>query len=106
MNTIIGCKTYDTDSATSLAAETTVNSHQELFQTPEGEFFLWIHRIGLQSEKLGWENLWPNSRPAGGSESRLRGFQEIIPLTRAEALAWCIETQIPAALRKHVFHCL
>jgi len=106
MNAIIGCKTYDTEKAISLATHSTISSHQELFQTLEGDFFLWMHQICVEGQKV-----WPNelSRDVElvrASDSRLRCFQRIIPFTRAQALAWCVETQIPAVLRGYVLHCV
>ena len=95
----IGNKIYDTASATSLAGYRTRSSHQELFQTSEGEFFLFTHQIYVDGAKLGPHEVWIDLRRTRDPNSRLRCRQGIRPLQRHEALEWCIKTQIPATFR-------
>ena len=97
---------YDTEFATSLAAHSTISSHEELFQNAQGEFFLWVHQISVEGQKVDLKEVSPDVRLLEPSDSPLRCFQKIIPLTRSEALAWCIETQIPQSLRAHLCQCL
>lgn len=96
----IGNKTYDTDSATSLAGHRTRSSHQELFQTAEGDFFLYIHQIYVDGgNPLGPHDIWIDLRSSRNPNSRLQCKHGIRPVPRHEALEWCIKTQIPAPFR-------
>jgi hypothetical protein len=95
----IGQKIYDTDSASSLAGHRTRSSHQELFQTQEGDFFLFIHQIYVDGQKLGPHETWVDLRTNQDPHSRLDCRQGIRPLQRHEALEWCIKTQIPQTFR-------
>ena len=102
----IGNKLYDTASATSLAGHRTRSSHQELYQTPEGDFFLFIHQIYVDGNKLGPHETWIDLRTAArGPNSRLHCRQGIRPLQRHEALEWCIKTQIPVTFRGLLLEC-
>ena len=94
----IGNKTYDTASATSLAGHRTRSSHQELYHTPDGDFFLLIHQIYVDGEKLGPHDTWIDLRTTHPN-SRLHCRKGIRPLQRHEALEWCIKTQIPETFR-------
>jgi len=95
----IGNKIYDTGSATSLAGHRTSSSHQELYHTSEGDFFLLIHQIYVDGNKLGPHDTWIDLRASGGANSRIQCRQGIRPLRRHEALEWCIKTQIPETFR-------
>ena len=95
----IGNKIYDTASAKSLAGSRTRSSHQELYQTPDGDFFLFIHQIYVDGNKLGPHDVWVDLRATRNPNSRLRCRQGIRPLRRHEALEWCIKTQIPTPFR-------
>ena len=102
----IGTKTYDTEDAKSLAAERTRSMHQELFQTSEGDFFLLVHQIYVDGKRLNPHELWVDLRNATSEQSRLRCVQDIVPLSRLQAVEWCIKTQIPETLRGYVLDCL
>jgi len=106
MKKTIGDKTYDSDTARSIAGERTQATHQELFHTPEGDFFLLIHQIYVDGKRLNPHELWVDLRPATSEQSRLRCAQNIVPLTHREAVEWCIKTQIPETLRGYVLDCL
>jgi hypothetical protein len=95
----IGKIIYDTAAATSLAGFRTRSSHQELFQTEEGDFFLYIHQIYVDGDKLGPHDVWIDLRTTRQPNSRLSCRQGIRPLQRHEALEWCIKTQIPETFR-------
>jgi hypothetical protein len=95
----IGNKIYDTAAADSLAAYRTCSSHQELLQTREGDFFLFIHQIYVDGKQLGPHELWVDMRMVKRTHSRLRCCQSIRPLGHREALEWCIKTQIPLTFR-------
>ena len=84
----IGNKVYDTGSATSLAGHRTSSSHQELYHTPEGDFFLLIHQIYVDGNKLGPHDTWIDLRASGDPNSRIHCRQGIRPLKRDEALEW------------------
>ena len=99
MKVQIGQKIYDTTSATSLAGHRTRSSHQELFQTAEGDFFLLVHQICVDGNKLGPHDIWVDLRTTRDPNSRLQCRQGIRPLQRHEALEWCIKTQIPETFR-------
>lgn len=100
MRVQIGNKIYDTTSAGSLAGHRTPSSHQELFQTSEGDFFLLIHQIYVDGNKLGPHEVWVDLRVARHlAHARLQCRQGIRPLQRHEALEWCIKTQIPETFR-------
>jgi hypothetical protein len=99
MRVQIGNKIYDTETATSLAGHRTSSSHQELFQTPEGEFFLLVHQLYIDGTKLGPHDTWVDLRAARDPNSRLQCRRGIRPLQRHEALEWCIKTQIPETFR-------
>jgi hypothetical protein len=95
----IGNKIYDTASGTSLAGHRTRSGHQELFRTTEGDFFLSIHQIYVDGNKLGPHDIWVDLRTTRTPNSRLQCRQGIRPLQRHEALEWCIKTQIPETFR-------
>ena len=95
----IGNKLYDTASAKSLAGHRTRSSHQELYQTPDGDFFLFIHQIYVDGHKLGPHDVWVDLRINRPPHTRMACRQGIRPLQRHEALEWCIKTQIPATFR-------
>lgn len=99
MRVQIGNKIYDTAAATSLAGFRTRSSHQELFQTDEGDFFLHIHQIYIDGNQLGPHDIWIDLRSTRDPNSRLNCKQGIRPLERHEALEWCIKTQIPVTFR-------
>lgn len=106
MKKTIGNTSYDTEISTSLAAERTQSTHQELHQTPEGEFFLLIHQIYVDGKRLNPHELWVDLRDASGEQSRLRCVQDILPLSHREAVEWCVKTQIPETLRGYVLDSL
>ena len=95
----IGNKLYDTASARRLAGHRTRSSHQELLQTPEGDFFLFVHELYVDGMKLGPHDTWVDLRASGDPNSRIHCRQGIRPLKRHEALEWCIKTQIPETFR-------
>ncbi len=99
MKVQIGNKVYDTAAATSLAGHRTSSTHQELYQTAEGDFFLLIHQVYVDGLKLGPHDVWLDLRAARHPNSRLHCRQGIHPLKRHEALEWCIKTQIPQTFR-------
>ena len=95
----IGNKLYDSEVAKSLAGHRTPSSHQELFHTSDGDFFLLINQIYVDGQKLGPYDLWVDLRRTRVPNSRLQCRQGIRPLQRHEALEWCIKTQIPQTFR-------
>ena len=95
----IGNKIYDTGSASSLAGHRTSSTHQELWRTPEGDFFLLVHQIYVDGRKLGPHDTWVDLRTRPHCSSRLQCRRGIRPLKRREALEWCIKTQIPETFR-------
>jgi hypothetical protein len=102
----IGNKTYDTTQAKSLAAERNQSSHQELYQSTEGYFFLLIHQIFVDGKKLNPHELWVDLKDTSARRSRLRCVQNILPLTNRQAVEWCVKTQIPHTLRGYVLDCI
>lgn len=66
---------------------------------PDGEFFLLIHQIYVDGQKLAPHDVWVDLRAPGRSQARLQCRQGIRPLKRHEALEWCIKTQIPETFR-------
>ena len=102
----IGNKLYDTGTAKSLAADRTQSVHQELFHSPEGDFFLLVHQIYVDGKRLNPHELWLDLRSKTSEQSRLRCVQEIVPLTDRDAVEWCVKTQIPATLRGYVLDCI
>ena len=102
----IGKHVYDTTTAKSLAAERSQSAHQELYQSPEGHFFLLVHQIYVDGKRLNPHELWVDLRKKSSEKSRLRCVQEIVPLTNKEAVEWCVKTQIPATLRGYVLDCI
>ena len=101
----IGNKVYDTGSASSLAGYRTRSSHQELFQTPEGDFFLLIHQVYVDGNQLGPNDLWIDLRTNPDPTSRLSCRHGVRPLERHQALEWCIKTQIPVTFRGLLLEC-
>ena len=99
MRVQIGNKTYDTASDTRLAGHRTASRYQELFQTSEGDFFLYVQQIYVDGSKLGPNDTWVDLRKKRDPHSRLHCRHGIRPLRRHEALEWCIKTQIPETFR-------
>ena len=102
----IAGKIYDTDTATKLAGKATPSSQQDFLQTPEGNFFLWVHQVYVDGKKLGPHDLWVDLRSTPAGRSRLNCHRHILPLTPREALDWCVKTQIPAPLRGYLLDAL
>jgi hypothetical protein len=99
MRVHIGKKVYDTEEARSLATHLTASSQQALLQTPEGDFFLFIHQVYVDGNKLGPHDTWVDLRNTRDPDSRIQCRHGIRPLGRREALEWCIKTQIPETFR-------
>lgn len=75
-------------------------------QTPDGAFFLWLHQVYVDGQKLGPNDLWIDLRTDPKARSRLHCQRQIVPLTSREALEWCIKTQIPETLRGYLLDSL
>ena len=71
----IAGKIYDTDTATKLAGKATPSSQQDFLQTPEGNFFLWVHQVYVDGKKLGPHDLWVDLRSTPAGRSRLAAWQ-------------------------------
>ena len=106
MKKTIEGKTYDTENATSIAAESTHSSYQVLYQNEEGEFFLVIHQVYVDGKRLNPHELWVDLRQNPKANGRLQCAQEIMPLVPRQALEWCVKTQIPETLRGYLLDCI
>lgn len=102
MKVLLEGKVYDTDSAKRLAYKATLSSHQELYQTAEGDFFLFLYQIYIDGNKLGPHELWVNLSPLECGASRVSLSRGILPLKTREALEWCIKTQVPETFRGYL----
>ena len=102
MKTTIAGIVYDTERSRKLAHKTTVSSDTQLFQTPQGDFFLVMLQIYIDGRKLGPNEYWLDLRLGPDVESRLKVGAEIQGLTHRQALEWAIKTQIPATLRGYL----
>ncbi len=95
MRQTIEGKTYNTETATSIAEDSSGGSssdfqwwHEELYATNKGAYFLY-GRGGAMSR---YSEACGNSR-GGGSR--------IIPMTKTEALVWCEEHAAEEAIEEH-----
>jgi len=94
---------YDTETATQLAHRPTCSSDQQLYQTPEGKFFVVYLQIHVDGKKLGPNEIWIDLRRKTSSpKSRLCLTAQIIPLTKHQAVEWSIKTQIPVPFRGYL----
>lgn len=94
--------TYDTDTAAKLARKPTYSSDQQLYQTPEGKFFLVIMQLHVDGLKLGPTEIWIDLGRKNSANSRLCLTARIQPLENRQALEWCIKTQIPSPFRGYL----
>lgn len=106
VRTEIAGKFYDTETALKLAGKGSPSSQQDFMQTPDGAFFLWLHQVYVDGQKLGPNDLWIDLRTDPKARSRLHCQRQIVPLTSREALEWCIKTQIPETLRGYLLDSL
>ena len=91
MRTDFDGKRYDTTAAVKISTRPGADSHQELMQAPDGEYFLRVRRVFLEHQK---------SMAAG--TNRFVQNEEIVPLSHLQALEWCLKAHIPKALHHYL----
>ena len=106
MKVTINGITYDTDTATKLAHQPTCSSDQQLYQMSNGDFFLLILQMHVDTKKLGPHEIWIDLGVKPPRQARLCITARILPLTHQKALEWCIKTQIPVTFRGYLLECL
>ena len=96
MKITINRKVYDTNTATLIASDGNDLSHSDfqyweesLYLTAKGNWFL--HGEGGCMSKYG--------RPSG--HNSYTGSEDIVPLSRQEAFAWCEEHRAQQAIEDH-----
>jgi hypothetical protein len=87
-------KNYDTSQAVKVSIRPGVDSHQELMQTPDGDYFLVVRRVLLNRHRTPGE--------ANGYTERFIQNQEIVPLSASQALEWCLKSHIPQELHRYL----
>lgn len=102
--------TYDTDKATSLISYSDENEDQELYQISAGKFFLHSGCPFVDGKRLPKgtevEDVLPGlqanrkSKEHKTASQRLEWRDIIKPMTRREALAWCIRKHTPRTFHK------
>jgi hypothetical protein len=102
--------TYDTGSAKQLVWDAAKGEDRSLYQTFNGNFFLFLRHPLVDGKRLpkgiDATEVLPdlfNSRESKEFESarkRLEWKETIRPLTRRQALAWCIKYQLPRTFHK------
>lgn len=85
-------KIYDPKAARKLSSRPGMDSHQELMQTQDGDYFLVVHRVLLNK---------PSPEPNGETQRFIRN-EEIVPLTPMQALQWCLKSHIPKELHRYL----
>ena len=98
--------TYDTATSQRLAHRAAVSLEEQLHQTPNGEFFLFILQIQVDGKSLGPFETWMDMRNKEGCSTRLSVSERIVPLDSRMALEWSIKTQIPKPLRGYFLECI
>jgi hypothetical protein len=120
MKATIDGQTYDTEHAKEIGMADNYSQDEFLFRTKDGRFFLWRMTLYLDGAKLppgkGLDDMAPElfgfDKLEGtyGEESedaiclrrrreRVKRVDTILPMTRREAMVWCIKTQIPECFR-------
>ncbi|MHB8521972.1 MAG: hypothetical protein ACYDH9_14595 [Limisphaerales bacterium] len=106
MNALPNSKIQHAEKARRLARYSTLNTEEELFQTPGGGFYLRITETYFRGRRLGpfegWRDLGITRLP----DERLQSDTRVRPLSKRSALEWCIKTQIPETLRGYLLDCI
>jgi hypothetical protein len=98
--------TYDTATSQRLAHRAAVSLEEQLHQTPDGDFFLFILQIQVDGKPLGPFETWMDLRPNEQSSTRLSVSERIVALDSKKALEWSVKTQIPKPLRGYFLECI
>lgn len=98
--------TYDTDSSQRLAHRSTTSMDEQLHQTEDGDFFLFILQLEVDGKPLAPHETWLDLRKHGRADTRLGVQEKIVPLDSRGALEWSVKTQIPKPLRGYFLECI
>src|SRR5438046_3148810 len=101
MKITIGGIEYDSLAGEKLASRATASIDEQLFQTPEGHFFLFILQVMVDGQPLSPYESWIDLRNKA-PQTRLSVSERIVPLPTRSALEWCVKTQIPLPFRGYV----
>lgn len=102
MNTSPNSKTQHAEKARRLARFSALNTEEELFQTPDGGFYLRITETYFRGRRLGPHEGWRALGITRLPDERLQNDTRLRPLSKRSALEWCIKTQIPETLRGYL----
>jgi hypothetical protein len=98
--------TYDTDGSQKLAHRSTTSMEEQLHQTADGDFFLFILQLQVDGKPLGPHETWFDLRKDDKASARLSVSERILPLDSRAALEWSVKTQIPKPLRGYFLECM
>jgi hypothetical protein len=98
--------TYDTDSSQNLAHRSTTSMDEQLHQTGDGDFFLFILQLEVDGKPLAPHETWLDLRKTEQASNRLTVSERIVPLDSRAALEWSVKTQIPKPLRGYFLECI
>ncbi|MBU6402712.1 MAG: hypothetical protein KGS61_20515 [Verrucomicrobia bacterium] len=102
MNKLSDNRTRGADRTRRLARFSTLNTEEELWQKTDGGFLLRISETYFQGRRLGplegWRELGIKHLP----DDRLHTGIRVLPLTKRQALEWCVRTQIPETFRGYL----
>jgi hypothetical protein len=98
--------TYNTATSQKLAHRAAVSLEEQLHQTPEGDFFLFILQIQVDGKALGPFESWMDLRNKEECTTRLSVSERIVALDSRMALEWSVKTQIPKPLRGYFLECM
>ena len=106
MKVTISGITYNTATSQRLAHRAAVSLEEQLHQTPEGDFFLFILHIQVDGKPLGPFETWMDLRNTEQCSSRISVSERIVALDSKKALEWSVKTQIPKPLRGYFLECI
>lgn len=106
MKVTIAGITYDTDSSQKLAHRSTTSMDEQLHQTSDGDFFLFILQLEVDGKPLAPNETWVDLRKNDKAPNRLSVSERIVPLDSRGALEWSVKTQIPKPLRGYFLECM
>jgi len=106
MKVTIAGTIYDTAASQKLAHRAAVSLEEQLHQTPDGDFFLFILQIQVDGKPLGPFETWMDLRNTEQCSTRLSVSERIVALDSRMALEWSVKTQIPKPLRGYFLECM
>jgi hypothetical protein len=97
---------YDTDESQKLAHRSTTSMEEQLHQTSDGDFFLFILQLQVDGKPLAPHETWFDLRKDDKASARLSVSERIMALDSRGALEWSVKTQIPKPLRGYFLECM